>query len=117
GAGTGLRVMRFELVLLNQLGYSPTLETCAACARPIEGRGLAFSPKAGGVLCPGCQPAQRERRPLSPAAWQMLRALSEPEAWRREWEPAPRAELRQLLGQYVTYLMGRRPRLLPYLGS
>ena len=27
------------------------------------------------------------------------------------------AELRQLLGQYVTYLLGRRPRLLPYLGS
>jgi hypothetical protein len=48
----------------------------------------------------------------------MLRALSQSgEAWRHEWEPAVRAEVRQILGQYVTYLMGRRPRLLPYLGS
>ncbi len=28
-----------------------------------------------------------------------------------------RLEVRQVLGQYVTYLMGRQPRLLPYLGS
>ena len=28
-----------------------------------------------------------------------------------------RKELRQLLGQYVTYLLGRQPRLLSYLGS
>jgi DNA repair protein RecO (recombination protein O) len=115
---TGPRLARFELVLLAQLGYSPTLATCAACNEPIAGHGLAFSPKAGGAICPRCQPGQRERRPLSAAAWQMLRALNEStEAWRREWEPAARAEVRQLLGQYITYLMGRRPRLLPYLGS
>jgi hypothetical protein len=28
-----------------------------------------------------------------------------------------RADVRQVLNQYVTYSMGRRPRLLPYLGS
>ena len=28
-----------------------------------------------------------------------------------------RAEVRQVLNQYVSYLMGRRPRLMPYLGS
>jgi hypothetical protein len=28
-----------------------------------------------------------------------------------------RRELRLVLGQYVTYLLGRQPRLLPYLGS
>ena len=115
---TGPRLARFELVLLNQLGYSPTLETCAAGGQAVAGRGLAFSPQAGGVVCPHCQPLQRARRPLSPAGWQMLRALSESgEAVQRPWEPATRAEVRQLLGQYITYLMGRRPRLLPYLGS
>ena len=52
------------------------------------------------------------------AAWQALRELGEPgEEWHRDWGPEVRRELRQLLGQYVTYLMGRRPRLLPYLGS
>ena len=50
--------------------------------------------------------------------WEALRVLSEAgEAWQRDWPAAVRKELRQLLGQYVTYLLGRRPRLLPYLGE
>src|SRR5437588_8419409 len=115
---TGLRLARFELVLLRELGYSPTLEPCVACKTPVAGIGLAFSAAAGGVLCRACQAGQRERRPLGQQTWQALRALQESgDAWQREWSPAARAEIRELLGQYVTYLMGRQPRLLPYLGS
>ena len=55
---------------------------------------------------------------LSPEAWQALRDLSEnEEAWRQPLNPDVRAELRRVLNDYVTYLLGRRPRLLPYLGS
>jgi len=39
------------------------------------------------------------------------------EAWRDFHDAAIRNEVRQLLNHYVTYLLGRRPRLLPYLGS
>jgi DNA repair protein RecO (recombination protein O) len=118
GAPTGVRLARFEMVLLRELGFSPVLEACAACGAALDGRGLAFSPAAGGVLCPACQPRQRDRRPLSAQAWEALRALSEPgEAWQRERDLAVRTELRQLLGQYVTALRGRPPRLLPYLGG
>lgn len=117
-AATGLRLARFELVLLRELGYSPVLETCAVCGNAVDEARLAFCAPAGGVLCPGCQPRQRDRRPLPREAWQALRSLSESgDAWRENWTPATRQELRQLLGQYVTFLMGRRPRLLPYLGS
>src|SRR5438105_3041807 len=77
GAPTGVRLARFELVLLRELGYSPVLEACAACGAPVDGRGLAFSPAAGGVVCPACQPRQRDRRPLSAEAWGALRALGE----------------------------------------
>jgi len=101
GQNPGLRLARFELVLLRELGYS-----------------LAFSAAAGGVLCRACQVGRRERRPLPAEVWQALRALSASgEAWQHAWSPAVRADIRQLLGQYVTYLMGRQPRLLPYLGS
>lgn len=117
GTAVGPRLARFDLVLLRELGYSPTLEACAACGAALDGP-LAFSPAAGGVLCPACRGQHRDRRPLSAAAWQALRALNESgEAWRREWDPAVRGELRRLLGHYVTHLMGRQPRLLPYLGS
>jgi DNA repair protein RecO (recombination protein O) len=115
---TGQRLMRFELVLLRELGYQPALENCGVCGAAVQGQRLAFSVSLGGVLCGACQPSQRERRPLSAAAWQALRELGEPGGeWHRDRGPEVRRELRQLLGQYVTYLMGRRPRVLPYLGS
>lgn len=115
---TGPRLARFELVLLRELGYQPALETCGVCNARVTGQPLAFSAALGGVVCPACQPKQRDRRALSTAAWQALRTLAESaETWQRDWPPEVRVELRQLLGQYVTYLMGRRPRLLPYLGS
>jgi DNA repair protein RecO (recombination protein O) len=115
---TGPRLARFELAFLRELGYSPVLEVCAVCGGPVAGRALAFSPAAGGVVCAGCAPRQRDRRPLSAEAWHALRTWSQPgDAGPRAWDLAVRTEVRQLLGQYVTALRGRRPRLLSYLGG
>jgi DNA repair protein RecO (recombination protein O) len=111
----GPRLARFELVLLRELGYNPLLDVCAACHAPGDNL-PAFSASAGGVVCAGCAPRQRDRRPLSPACHEALRQLSASgDAWRHPWGYAVRAELRQVLGGYITYLLGRRPRLLPYL--
>jgi DNA repair protein RecO (recombination protein O) len=117
-SSTGLRLARFELVLLRELGYSPTLKSCAVCQGEVTGPSPAFSAAAGGILCSTCQGKQRDRRLLSPEAWQAIQALSDSaEAWQRPWSSRARTEVRQVLNQYVTYLMGRQPRLLPYLGS
>jgi DNA repair protein RecO (recombination protein O) len=115
---TGQRILRFEMVFLRELGFGPALVNCAACEKPVNERGLAFSASAGGVICPACQPRQRERRPLSPNAWRVLRVLADQgQAWRAPFPAAVHAELRQALGQYIAWLRGRRPRLLPYLES
>jgi DNA repair protein RecO (recombination protein O) len=115
---TGLRLARFELVLLRELGYQPALGQCIACGAEVDGQRLAFSAALGGVLCERCQGGQRDRLPLSAPARQALMALTESgEAWQRDWPKEVRGEIRRFLGQYVTYLMGRRPRLLPYLES
>jgi DNA repair protein RecO (recombination protein O) len=114
----GPRIARFEMVLLRELGYSPVLDHCAACEGPLAETDLAFSPAASGVLCRRCRSGQRDSRPLSPRSWRTLRDLADPgEAWSRPWGPEVREEVRQLLGQYVTHVLGRRPRLLSYLGS
>ena len=133
-------VARFELVWLKELGYSPRLDACAACGaevlpvRPASrasaalqtrldaGSGavrVVFSPAAGGVLCPACGPAAPDRRPLSAAGLAALRELT---AAADATEPGPvpdlsaaRGELRQLLGQVVSFVLGRRPRLLGYV--
>ena len=114
----GSCVVRFELVLLQEVGYSPALERCATCGGSIDERQAAFSCAAGGLVCPNCAVGCRDRRTLSPAACGMLRALqSADDARRRPWEAGARREARLVLGQYITYLLGRQPRLLPYLGS
>jgi DNA repair protein RecO (recombination protein O) len=111
-------VAHFELVLLRELGYGPALEACADCGVAIEGRSVAFSAAGGGVLCRRCQAGQRDRRALGTATWQALGRLAEAgEAWREVSDPAVRRDVRQLLDQYITYGLGRRPRLLPFLGS
>ena len=117
-AATAARVARFEMVLLRELGYSPVLDHCAGCGGPFEETELAFSPAANGMLCRRCRGGQRDSRPLSPRTWRTLQDLAAPgDAWQRPWSPETRAEVRHLLGQYLTYLLGRRPRLLSYLGS
>jgi len=126
GGGCGPRVARFEMVLLREMGYSPVLDHCAGCGGAVVETELAFSAAANGVLCRRCRGGQRDSRPLSPTTWRTLQDLAAPGggtgvspvvAWHRPWGAQVRAEVRQLLGQYVTYLLGRRPRLLSYLGS
>ena len=66
----GLYVVRFELVLLREVGYSPALDGCASCGGPVDERRLAFSCAAGGLVCPNCvgqipRPSGRCRRPAA----------------------------------------------------
>lgn len=118
GTLVGPCLAHFELVLLRELGYGPALECCAGCGEALSGHGLAFSAAGGGALCPACQPSQRERRALPRATWETLRLLGRAgDEWRQVTDPRARASVRQVLAHYETYLLGRRPRLLPYLGS
>lgn len=117
-------VSAFELVWLRELGYSPRLDACAACARdlsvpPTNAARVGFSPEAGGVVCPNCLPAARDRRPLSEPARLALIELSggcsDAPVPLTPRPAAVRAEVRAILGQTVSYVLGRRPRLLGYV--
>lgn len=116
-------ISAFELVWLKELGYSPRLDACAVCARelsvpPPSAVRVVFSPEAGGVVCPNCSPGVRDRRPMSDPAWAALAVLA---ARTDDRDPPPllpppvRREVRAVLGQTVSYVLGRRPRMLAYL--
>jgi DNA repair protein RecO (recombination protein O) len=107
----------FELVWLRELGYSPRLDACATCGveAPAEG---AYSPSAGGIVCPNCGPAAVDRRWLTPeclAAMRDLAGASSREPARADLPSFVVDELRPVLGQTVSYVLGRRPRLLGYV--
>jgi DNA repair protein RecO (recombination protein O) len=113
------RLLRFELACLRELGHMPALETCAHCGSAVEagGEAYAFGLATGGVICPSCRPGQPHVATLSGRTLAALRVLAAPgPAWRGlDPSPAALAPVRATLGAVVSHLMGRRPRLLPYL--
>ena len=104
-------VTAFELVWLKELGYSLRLDVCTGCGKAVPGGvpRVWFSPAAGGVVCTPCSPTQPDRRPLSGDALKALAGggLAGP----------VRAELRAVLGQVVSYVLGRRPRMHRFLDA
>jgi DNA repair protein RecO (recombination protein O) len=108
-------VSRFELAWLRELGYSPRLDACAVCGADAgladAGGRVVYGPTAGGVLCPKCQPAARDRRPVSATGFATLKALVTGEGE----TTAVGAEVRSLLGFVVSGVLTRRPKMLDYL--
>jgi DNA repair protein RecO (recombination protein O) len=115
GCGLSATVSAFELVWLQELGYSPRLDACAGCGveRLNPSAAALYSPSAGGVLCPRCGPNFADRRGATGPALVCLRQLAE--GAEPELPDAVRTEVRQLLGQTVSCVLGRRPRLLGYV--
>ena len=102
----------YELAWLGELGLRPVFDRCVGCLTGDVSAGrVAFSAAAGGVLCSACSATQRDRRFVSRNALTVLNELVAGEL------PAVSGEVRQLLGHYVTSVLGRRPRLASYLGS
>lgn len=115
GPQLGPRVAAYELTWLHALGYSPALDTCAACGREVRAAAV-FSPSAGGVLCADCAKSQKDGRRLSAGALAMLQTLQrDPAAWKQNWPASARAEVRHTLGLYITYRLGRRWRTMPFV--
>ena len=117
------RLFRFELTALRLLGFLPSLRQCAECGMNLEnelenaGR-VAFSQLCGGTLCRKCRPGKRHVISLSRRAWQALVATgaTDSEAWRQvKFDRSTIQELRSVLNQYMSGLIGHKLRLMDYL--
>ncbi|MFO0805379.1 MAG: DNA repair protein RecO [Gemmataceae bacterium] len=109
-------IISFELVWLRELGYSPRLDACSACGADVVPPGISrvfISPLSGGALCPNCGPNAPDRRALTLPAWHALLGLEGLGPPRDV--SGVRGELRGLFGQMVSFVLGRRPRMLSYL--
>ncbi len=115
------RVLRFELACLRELGLMPVLDACAHCGVEVEAEGdsFAFGLATGGVLCPSCRTGQPHVATLSGRTLGAIRALASPgNAWRDpELGPGSLGAVRATLGAVISHHLGRRPRLLPFLGA
>lgn len=65
----------FELHLLDAMGFRPELVRCLECGSEIEPDGNAYSPTAGGIVCPQCRHATPGARTIGTDALKILRHL------------------------------------------
>ncbi|HEY7466123.1 MAG TPA: DNA repair protein RecO [Dehalococcoidia bacterium] len=108
-----LATRRFELRLLGELGYRPSLNDCAVCSKRLEPETNFWSVDAGGAICPACADDSLRLAPLSLNALKLLRLLQ-----RSPFEEVARvrvsgelaAELEGCLGDYVRYVLEREVR-------
>ena len=110
-------VLRFELSTLRLLGHLPSLDACAECGTAIEAQGrIAFGQLSGGVLCARCRPGKKQVVSMSRAALRMLQAYASPSPQIEELDRGVLGEVRGVLNQYLSHLLGHRPRMHGYLG-
>jgi len=114
------RTVRFELSALRLLGHAPSLDRCVECGNPVAPAGrIAFGMLDGGVLCDRCRGGKRQVVSVSAGALRTLSQLADPKsgAWQRmELNPRTLGELRSVLNHYLIQLLGKKPRMHPYLG-
>ncbi|MEC7564701.1 MAG: DNA repair protein RecO [Planctomycetota bacterium] len=109
-------VVRFELNALRLLGQLPSLCDCCQCGCEVPvNRRVSFGQITGGILCPGCRTGLTQvvsvRWPVLVAMRQF--AVLEPEI--PEFDLKVHGELRGLMNNYLSHLIGKRPRMVPFL--
>lgn len=118
---TMLGVIRFELVILREIGQLPDFDNCAACGTELtEGRTFGFWITEGGLICPECQREDYTQISIhagTAAALKLLSGESE-QAWRRlSLSPQQIKEVKRVTTAAISHVLGRRPQMLKYLDS
>jgi len=120
GQPVARRVVRLELGALRLLGHTPSLDTCVECGRQIEPTGrVAFGLLDGGVLCNEHRGGKRHVVSITAGTLRTMAQLADPNSgnWHRlDITPQNLGEIRGVLNQYLTHLLGRKPRMHQHLG-
>ena len=116
---TMLGVLRFELVLLREIGQLPDFETCAACGASLtEGRVFGYWVSEGGLICPECQREDYTQVSIhagTAAALRLLAGESE-QAWKRlNLTLQQIKEVKRITTSAISHILGHRPKMLKYL--
>lgn len=139
------RLLRYELGLLDLIGQMPMLTRCVSCGREkTEINEVNFGLNAGGVLCQKCRRGKADVVKVSASGFESLLELVGAQIGRESdnsdnWNQTDRVnenrirnrswtttsmldaqtkdldEVRELMSQYITHLLGFPPRLHSFL--
>lgn len=110
-------LLNFQWAVLVETGYRPQLDADIRTGAPLSpGSAFRFSPSLGGVMPDSVAPADASATwRLRGETLELLRRL--PLATAQTETPPPQSIERagRLLAAYLRYVLGREPRMLPYL--
>jgi DNA repair protein RecO (recombination protein O) len=113
-----LLLRRFELRLLEIMGYTPQVFYCARCAGQLRAHERTFNPILGGLVCSACAPAVRHSLTISPATRAYLCAVIERDATAAPTvvlDAASQQELEKLLHLHLIARLGRELKSYAFL--
>lgn len=114
-----LAIVRFELVILREIGQLPVFDLCVACGEPVKKSvSYSFWVSQGGLICPKCQRGDYKQHQLQPGTVALLERLSAvPDSAIQNLNISQNQyrELRHLLNAFLAHVIGHRPKLLRYL--
>ncbi len=120
GENVAKRVARFELLGLRLLGHLPSLDSCVECGTELNLSGQAAFSLGGGVLCHKCREGKKQVVVVDAGVLKTMQQLANPQghSWQRlETDRRVMGQLRGVMNNYITHLLGKRPKLHRYLAS
>jgi DNA repair protein RecO (recombination protein O) len=120
GCDRTITLRYFEMRLLEHAGFQPQLQCCASCGDRIQAIVNAFSGAAGGIVCEDCREGTTILRPVTVNGVKVLRHLqthSYQQSLRLRLNSALAAELEDVLGRYLRYILEHDLRSAAFLRS
>ncbi len=117
-------LLRFEELLLRAIGQQPSLRHCVECGAKIDlettTRRVHFGHLDGGVLCHNCVRGHSPVVSVNVESLRALEMLANPKLSHAQWtgfelSRGSLGELRGLHNNYLSHLIGRKPRLHDWL--
>lgn len=112
-------VLRFELVILREIGQLPMFDACAYCGEPVgSATRYGYQVSQGTLICQNCFGEEAPGCLVSPGAAAVLRTLSAGTAGAAKnlvVSPSQMRELRTVVNSSIAQILGRKPKTLRYL--
>ena len=118
--GTGnvpIALLRFDAQSLRLLGHKPGIDDCTACGAEMTwGRRVAYSLRAGGVVCESCKIRQHQLISVRAEVIELLRTIQAKDAAICPLvDGGQYRELRVILNRTMQELLGKAPRMQSFL--
>ncbi len=114
-----LPLIRFQLILLREIGLIPIFDQCISCGRDASESGLwTHWVGRGGLLCSQCRTHAESPNDIQAGTVALLRRLSQQPDLPTSRLAASSQQMRQMqhiLTSALTHALGRRPKTLRYL--